>query len=85
MLIFRIALWVVLLVGVIILITQIIIPGLRGRPLFPLFNPRRQAADAQLAKAREEYEVAVLKRTANEADARTKAIEKGTDSNPNKE
>ena len=40
-----------------LLITQVVIPAIRGTRLFPLFDLRRRQAYADLARAREERDV----------------------------
>jgi high-affinity Fe2+/Pb2+ permease len=83
MMFFRIVSLVIVALLVILVMTQIIIPYLRHRPLFPLFNKKvntlatREAA-AQLAK-----DLSLWEREVREREAEVTRIESGTDSNPN--
>lgn len=71
-----------MLVGVFI-ITQVVIPMLRNRPLFPNLRSNRRSLEGQQAQARGDYDEAVLSREVREEIALVERIKKGTEAHPN--
>lgn len=54
--------WVVGVIGFVLIVTQIVIPAARGRPLFPLLRKRGLAVESKLAEVREEIDIAARER-----------------------
>lgn len=52
-----------------VLITQVVVPAIKGTRLFPLFDRRRRAAVEDLTEARDESEIEALRRKADDAEA----------------
>jgi hypothetical protein len=42
-------------------LTQVVIPLVTGRPIFPLFNKKHRGVDQELAEVKEEYDLAKKK------------------------
>lgn len=51
-----------ILIAMFLVLTQIVIPGLRGRRLFPLLYRRRRTVEAALAEARDDRDIDELER-----------------------
>lgn len=83
MLIFRVLGFAAIFIGLFLIFTQIVLPGVRGRPLFPLFRSKTPTLESQLAQVKQDADEALLEREVREAAAKVEAIVKGTDSNPN--
>lgn len=49
-----------------LLITQVVIPAIKGTRLFPLFNPKRREAFEDLTRARDDHEVEDLEKSVEE-------------------
>lgn len=45
------------LIAVVLTITQIVLPGLRGRRLFPILYRKRRQVETALAEARDDYDI----------------------------
>jgi len=50
-----------------LLLTQVVVPALKGTRLFPLFDRRRRDAFDALAKARDDHEVAEVEKAVDAA------------------
>lgn len=48
--------------GFVFIVTQIVIPGVSGKPFFPILRHKRSAALHELAEAQEEREIIELKK-----------------------
>lgn len=64
--------------GILMIITQILIPAFRGKPFFPLFHKRGRELEGQLASVREdrEFEVDIKSLLDTHNAVRTKAVDK---------
>lgn len=61
----------VFVAGLILFLTsQILVPGYKGTPLFPMFRRKTQAREYRLAELREEVELLNLDQQIEEAEAR---------------
>jgi hypothetical protein len=52
-----------------VLLTQVVVPAIKGTRLFPLFDRRGRAAAEELSRAREEREIEALRRKAQDTGA----------------
>jgi hypothetical protein len=66
--------WAVLLIGAAIIVTQILVPAIRGRPLFPILRKRALKAEVKLAQARDRDDVAQLDQAASKLNHTKKEI-----------
>lgn len=62
--------WLVILAVWAIVVTQIILPSINKKPLFPLFNRKLRKAEADLAQANEQVEI-------NEIVRKTQSVTNG--------
>lgn len=53
--------WAVVIIGSALVVTQIIIPAINGRPLFPLLRKQNLELEGELAKVQEERDQRSLK------------------------
>ena len=49
--------WTIVFLGMLFLVTQIILPGFRNRPMFPLLRKRVREVEGRLAGAHEDVDV----------------------------
>lgn len=56
----------VIALGALMIVTQILLPACRGRPLFPILRSRNRAAESGLADAREVQDVTGLQKKTTE-------------------
>ena len=54
-----------------LLVTQVVVPALRGTRLFPLFDRRRREAAEELIRARDEQEIEALHEKADAENRKT--------------
>jgi F0F1-type ATP synthase membrane subunit b/b' len=50
--------WMIVAILVVLFVTQIIVPVIQGKPLFPLLRKRGREIENQIAAAREDIELA---------------------------
>lgn len=48
--------WAIFVIGALLILTQIVIPAVRGRPLFPLLRSKGLRLETDIATAREDKE-----------------------------
>lgn len=53
--------WAIVIIGTAVVVTQIIIPAVNGRPLFPLLRKENRALEGELAEVQEEMDRRSLK------------------------
>jgi hypothetical protein len=62
--------WAILTIGALLIVTQIIVPAVRGRPLFPILRSRGRHVEKAVASAKEDIDISAQEKELAELKAK---------------